>query len=98
MPSEPGPSRIDPYTPMVDLWTWIIAIVIGVVIWRVSIYFLRMLSTPPDEVDPEDVSDTLAHYRCSVCGAEATMTVTNNVEVSNPRHCREDMTLVWRPE
>jgi hypothetical protein len=24
--------------------------------------------------------------------------MANNVEVSNPRHCREDMTLVWRPE
>ncbi len=49
-------------------------------------------------VDPEDVSETLAHYRCSVCGAEVTMTMANNVEVSNPRHCREDMVLVWRPE
>ena len=81
-----------------DFLTWVIAIAIGVVIWRVSIYFLRMLSTPPDDVDPDDVSETLQHYRCSVCGAEVTMTMANNVEVSNPRHCREDMVLVWRPD
>lgn len=78
--------------------TVLIAILIGVVIWRVSTYFLRMLANAPDEVDPADVSETNAHFRCSVCGAEVTMTMANNLEVSNPRHCREDMTLVWRPE
>lgn len=76
----------------------LIAVAMGVVIWRASVWVLRMLASPPDDIDPEDVSETLAHYRCSVCGAEVTMTLTNNVEVSNPRHCREDMTLVWRPE
>jgi hypothetical protein len=82
----------------VDVLTVLIAVAMGVVIWRASVWVLRMLASPPDEIDPEDVSETLAHYRCSVCGAEVTMTLTNNVEVSNPRHCREDMTLVWRPE
>jgi hypothetical protein len=81
-----------------DVLTVLIAIAMGVVIWRTSVWVLRMLASPPDEVDPADVSETLAHYRCSVCGAEVTMTMANNVEVSNPRHCREDMTLVWRPE
>ncbi len=76
----------------------LIAILIGFVIWRVSTYFLRMLANAPDDVDPTDVSETNAHFRCSVCGAEVTMTMANNLEVSNPRHCREDMTLVWRPE
>jgi hypothetical protein len=77
---------------------WVIAIVMGAVIWRTSVYVLRMLASPPDEVDPDDVVETLQHFRCSVCGAEVTMTVTNVAESSDPRHCREDMTLVWRPD
>lgn len=75
----------------------LIALVMGFVIWRVSTWVLRMLASTPDDVDPDDVSETLAHYRCSVCGAEVTMTLANNTEISDPRHCREDMTLVWRP-
>ena len=45
----------------------------GVVIWRVSMYFIRMLATPPPEVDPEDVVPADQDYRCSVCGTELTV-------------------------
>jgi len=27
----------------------------GLLIWRASVYIIRMLSTPPPEVDPDDV-------------------------------------------
>ena len=77
---------------------WIIAIVMGLAIWRVSAWALRLLANPPDDVDPEDVVEVLQHYWCSVCGAEVTMTVSNAVEIADPRHCREDMIMVWRPE
>ena len=36
-------------------------------------------------------------YRCTVCGAELTMTAVNVGEDNPPRHCREDMVPVWRP-
>jgi hypothetical protein len=75
----------------------LIAIVIGVVVWRTSMWFVRMLSTPPPEIDPEDVVDTVQHYRCTLCGAEVTMTAQNVQETAAPKHCREEMVPVWRP-
>lgn len=72
----------------------LVAVAIGLVIWRVSIWFIRMLSTPPPEVDPGDVVATSWHYRCTVCGTEVTMTVQNVQEDAAPRHCREDMVPV----
>jgi hypothetical protein len=56
-----------------------------------------MLSTPPDEVNPDDVVTVDQDYRCSVCGAEVTMTAVNVADDHPPRHCREDMVPVWRP-
>ena len=45
----------------------------------------------PDDVVPVDI-----RYRCSVCGAEVTMTAVNSEqELEAPRHCREDMLPVW---
>jgi hypothetical protein len=74
-----------------------IALVVGFVIWRVSTSLIRMLSTPPPPIDPEDVVMADQDYRCTVCGAELTMRMVNVVEDRPPRHCREDMTPVWRP-
>lgn len=75
----------------------IVAVAIGVVVWRVALLFIRMLSTPPPEIDPEDVVLTDQDYRCTVCGAELTMRMVNSREDKPPRHCREDMIPVWRP-
>ena len=69
----------------------IIAILMGYVIWRVSISTLRMLATPPPDIDPADIVETEQKFRCSICGTEVTMTVANVVEQKAPRHCREDM-------
>jgi hypothetical protein len=75
----------------------LIAVVLGVAIWRVSMYFLRMLSTPPPEVNPEDVVPAEQDFKCTVCGTEVTMTVRNVFEDTAPKHCREEMVPVWRP-
>lgn len=75
----------------------LVALVIGVVIWRVGLVLVRMLSTPPPEIDPEDVVVADQDYRCTVCGAELTMRMVNLQEDKPPRHCREDMVPVWRP-
>jgi hypothetical protein len=75
-----------------------LAVVLGVVIWRVSIFLIAVLSTPPPEVDPEETVEVDQDYRCTVCGAELTMRVMNVREDKPPRHCREEMVPVWRPE
>jgi hypothetical protein len=75
----------------------LLAAAFGYIIWRISIAIIRMLSTPPPEVDPEDVVAVDQDYRCTVCGAELTMTAVNVGEDNPPRHCREDMVPIWRP-
>lgn len=69
----------------------VIAVVIGLVVWRLALWTTRLLSTPPPEVDPEDTEETKQGYRCTVCGAEVVMTVRNVSDDAPPRHCREDM-------
>jgi hypothetical protein len=72
----------------------ILALALGYLIWRGSLAVIRMLSTPPPEVDPDDVVAVDQGYRCTVCGAELTMTAVNLAEDKPPRHCREDMVPV----
>lgn len=76
----------------------LIAIAIGWVVWRSSIYFVRMLSSTPEEIDPDDIKEVVQDYKCTVCGAELIMTVANVSQESAPRHCREEMVPVWRPD
>ena len=76
----------------------ILAVLLGYFIWRASIAVIRMLSTPPPEVDPDNVVEVDQDYKCSVCGAELTMKAVNPEEDKPPKHCREEMVPVWRPE
>lgn len=74
----------------------LLAILLGYFIWRVSMALIRMLSTPPPEVDPANVVEVDQDYMCSVCGAELTMKSVNPDEDKPPRHCREEMVPVSR--
>lgn len=76
---------------------FVLALLLGVVIWKVSMALIRMMSTPPPEIDPDDVVAVNQDYRCTVCGAELTMNAINVQDEAAPRHCREDMVPVWRP-
>ena len=74
-----------------SLLNLIIAVVMGYAIWRVSMSIIKMLATPPPEIDPDDIFETEQKFRCTICGTEVTMTVANVVEQQAPRHRREDM-------
>jgi hypothetical protein len=76
--------------------TVLLAVVGGYAIWWVSMTLIRMLSTRPPEVDPEDLVQVDQDYKCTVCGAELTMKAVNVLDEAPPRHCREDMIPVWR--
>ena len=82
----------------VTVWNVLIALVIGYVVWRFSIYFVRILSMTPEEIDPDDIKEVVQDYKCTVCGAEVIMTVANVSTEKAPRHCREEMVPVWRPD
>ena len=74
-----------------------LALAVGAAIWRASIAVIRVLSTPPPEVDPDDIVSVDQDYKCTVCGAELTMRAVNPAEDKPPKHCREEMVEVWRP-
>ena len=72
-----------------------IALVAMVAIYTLGAGILRKFKISPDEPDPEQVVPVNARFRCTVCGAEVTMTAAQaNDELDAPRHCREDMVRV----
>jgi hypothetical protein len=79
---------------------WIVRGVIGVIA-AVLIYIViaatlvKFKIAPDAEPDPETVVPVNARFRCTVCGAEVTMTAAQaGEELEAPRHCREPMVLV----
>ncbi len=69
----------------------LIAIAIFLVLWRVSVWAVRLLMTPPPVVDPEETIEVEQRYLCTLCGTEVVMTIRNLVESAPPKHCREEM-------
>ncbi len=69
----------------------LIAIGIFVIVWGVSVWAIRLLTSPPAEVDPEEVVEVEQPYLCTLCGTEVVMTVQNVSESAAPKHCREEM-------
>ena len=76
----------------------VIALGIGVAVWRLCIWFLRALVAAPEQPDPDLVVEAVQDYRCTLCGTELTVRVASVSETAAPRHCREEMSAVWRPE
>ncbi|HUF85113.1 MAG TPA: hypothetical protein VMQ81_11035 [Acidimicrobiia bacterium] len=78
-----------------DVLRIVVAVVAAVVIYVVGAAILRKFKiAPPEEPDPAQLRPVDARFRCSVCGAEVTMTVSASDEPEAPRHCREDMVRV----
>jgi len=70
----------------------VIAAAAALAIYVVGAALLRKFKiAPPAEPDPADLRPIDARFRCQVCGAEVTMTVSASAEPDAPRHCREDM-------
>jgi hypothetical protein len=79
---------------------WILRVV-GAVVVALLAYVLiastisKFKIAPPAEPDPDSVVPMDQRFRCTVCGAEVTMTAAQEgEEVEPPRHCREDMVPV----
>jgi hypothetical protein len=73
----------------------VIAIVLALMIY---VFLARLIAkfkiAPPADPNPDDVRPVNYRYRCTICGAEVTMTMASTDEPEAPRHCREDMELV----
>ena len=71
------------------------ALVVGLTLYVIGASMLRKFKVaPPAEPDPDDIKPVDLRFRCTVCGAEVTMTAAQDDEPEAPRHCREDMVLV----
>ncbi|HEX2381378.1 MAG TPA: hypothetical protein VHI95_01980 [Acidimicrobiales bacterium] len=72
-----------------------IAIVAGLLIWKVGATMLGGLARPiPEPPPPGELRKVRLRYRCSICGTEVRMTAANDEVPEPPRHCQEDMELV----
>ena len=73
----------------------LIAIAAGLLIWRVGTRMLGGFARPlPEPPPPGELRKVKLTYRCSICGTEVRMTVSNDEVPDAPRHCQEDMDLV----
>jgi hypothetical protein len=73
----------------------IIAVLLGVFIFRVGFMMLRSLGTPlPPPPPTGEMRKVKIQYRCSICGTEVRMTLATDELPDPPRHCQEDMDLV----
>ena len=69
-----------------------IAIAMGLAILLAGRWAVRLLATPgPEDIDPDEVVEVEASFRCTVCGMRLTVTHAQGTEVEAPRHCREEM-------
>jgi hypothetical protein len=86
------------YSGRVSWWQILVAVAIGVVIWKVGTAVLRAVSAshgPDAHPDPEDVGELDVYLVCSECGTEFRVTRLGELQV--PRHCGETMDVVRRP-
>jgi hypothetical protein len=73
----------------------VIAVMIGLLIWRVGTLMLGGLARPvPEPPPPGELRKVKLLYRCSICGTELRMTSANDDVPEPPRHCQDDMELV----
>lgn len=76
------------------MWT-LGAVVMAAVLWRTGMGTLRSLTRPLPSPPPEGEMRRISlRYRCSICHAEARMTLAAEEIPDPPRHCQEDMDLV----
>ena len=84
----------------VSTFGWILravgAVVVALLAYLVIAFTISKFKiAPPREPDPDSVVPVDQRFRCTVCGAEVTMTAAQEgEEVEPPRHCREDMVPV----
>jgi hypothetical protein len=72
-----------------------VAILAGLLIWKVGAMMLGGLARPvPEPPPPGELRRVRLRYRCSICGTEVRMTAANDEVPEPPRHCQEDMELV----
>ena len=82
--------------PALSTVIWVaIGILMGWILWKTGIAFLRSMASPPPPPPPTgEMRRINVRYRCSICGLELRMTMAPDEDPPPPRHCLEDMELM----
>ena len=70
---------------------YLIALFIGVIIFRFLRNSISSLASIPPELDTDDVVDISQSFICNKCGTELTINRQSVVANEPPKHCKEAM-------
>jgi len=70
---------------------YLIAIFIGLVIFRFLRNSISSLASIPPELDTDDVVEISQSFRCNKCGTELTINRQSVVVNEPPKHCKDLM-------
>ena len=70
---------------------YLIAIFIGVMIFRFLRNSISSLGSIPPELDTEDVVEISQSFMCNKCGTQLTVNRQSVVANEPPKHCKDEM-------
>ena len=70
---------------------YLIAIFIGVMIFRFLRNSISSLANIPPELDTEDVVEISQSFLCNKCGTQLTVNRQSVVANEPPKHCKDEM-------
>ncbi len=78
-------------SPIISTMDYLIALFIGVVVFRFLRNSISSLASIPPELDTEDVVEISQSFICNKCGTELTVNRQSVVANEPPKHCKEAM-------
>ncbi len=78
-------------SPIISTMDYLIALFIGVVVFRFLRNSISSLAIIPPELDTEDVVEISQSFICNKCGTELTVNRQSVVANEPPKHCKETM-------
>ena len=81
-------------SPIISTMDYLIALFIGVVVFRFLRNSISSLASIPPELDTEDVVEISQSFICNKCGTELTVNRQSVVANEPPKHCKEEMTPI----
>ena len=78
-------------SPIISTMDYLIALFIGVVVFRFLRNSISSLASIPPELDTDDVVEISQSFICNKCGTELTVNRQSVVANEPPKHCKEAM-------
>ena len=78
-------------SPIISTMDYLIALFIGVVVFRFLRNSISSLASIPPELDTDDVVEISQSFICNKCGTELTINRQSVVANEPPKHCKEAM-------